>query len=88
LSDDNTEEENLKIRDMRMGMFESIMKEQFQLTYFGKVDYQSTNDMTTLERHMMYRLLVEQKEEERKAQEEAIKKAKEKGNKHRMHRRR
>ena len=52
-------------------MFESIMKEQFQLTYFGKVDYQSTNDMTTLERHMMYRLLVEQKEEERKAQEEA-----------------
>ena len=58
-------------------MFESIMKEQFQLTYFGKVDYQSTNDMTTLERHMMYRLLVEQKEEERKAQEEAIKKAKE-----------
>ena len=63
------------------------MKEAFQLAYFGRVSYESVDSMCSLERRTMYQLLVEQKKEEKKAQDEAIQKAKEnKGS--RRHRRR
>nr|DAP29837.1 MAG TPA: hypothetical protein [Bacteriophage sp.] len=63
------------------------MKEAFQLAYFGRVSYESVDNMSSLERRTMYQLLVEQKKEEKKAQDEAIQKAKEnKGS--RRHRRR
>lgn len=51
------------------------MKEQFQLAYHGKIEYGASDDMSTLERRTMYRILVNQKDEEKKAQEEAIKAA-------------
>ena len=51
------------------------MKEQFQLAYHGQIEYDASDNMTVLERHTMYRILVEQKNEERKAQEEAMKAA-------------
>nr|DAS48233.1 MAG TPA: hypothetical protein [Caudoviricetes sp.] len=63
------------------------MKEAFQLAYFGRVSYESVDNMSSLERRTMYQLLVEQKKEEKKAQDEAIQKAREnKGS--RRHRRR
>ena len=63
------------------------MKEAFQLAYFGRVSYESVDNMSSLERRTMYQLLVEQKKEEKKAQDEANQKAKEnKGS--RRHRRR
>lgn len=63
------------------------MKEAFQLAYFGRVSYESVDNMSSLERRTMYQLLVEQKKEEKKVQDEAIQKAKEnKGS--RRHRRR
>jgi hypothetical protein len=51
------------------------MREQFQLAYHGKIEYAATDDMSILERHTLYRILVTQKEDEKKAQEEAIKAA-------------
>lgn len=53
------------------------MKEQFQLAYFGKISYESTENMSNLERRTMYKILVDQKEAEKKAHDEAMKKAKE-----------
>lgn len=75
LSDDNTDEENNKARDFRLANYEAIVKEQFQLAYFGKIDYVASEDMPVMERHTIYRILVNQKQEERKAQEDAAKAA-------------
>ena len=73
LSEDKTEEENLKVRDFKFSNYEEIMREQFHLAYFGKINYLGSDGMSVLERHTMYRMLVEQKKEEKKAQEEANK---------------
>ena len=73
MSNDNSEEENIKIRDYRLENFRAILKEQFQLAYHGKIDYGASDSMTVLERHTMYKILIEQKQEEQKAREEAIK---------------
>lgn len=87
LSSYNTEEENKVAREIRFSAFRVLMKEAFQLAYFGRVSYESVDNMSSLERRTMYQLLVEQKKEEKKAQDEAIQKAKEnKGS--RRHRRR
>ena len=75
LSEDRTDKENEQARDFRMANFQAIMKEQFQLTYYEKVDYGASEQMSVLERHTMYKILVEQKQIERKAQEDAIKAA-------------
>ena len=74
LSEFNTDEQNLESRRVRFSTYESIMKEQFHLAYYGRVGYEDSNDMSVLERHTMYRLLVEQKKEEKKATDEAMKK--------------
>lgn len=87
LSDYNTDEENKVARDIRFSNFRTLMKEAFQLAYFGRVSYESVDSMSSLERRTMYQLLVEQKKEEKKAQDEAIQKAKE-GKSSRRHRRR
>lgn len=76
LSEYNTEQENLDARRIRLAAFESIVKEQFQLTYFGHIGYDVSNDLSIHERHTLYRVLVEQKQEERKAHEEALRNAK------------
>lgn len=72
MSEYNSKEENIKIRDVRLANFKSILKEQFQLAYFGKISYEASESMTILERHLMYKILVEQKDEEKEAQEKAI----------------
>lgn len=51
------------------------MKQQFQLAYFGKVTYEESQDMPIHEREYMFGLLLEQKDAEVKAREEAIKQA-------------
>lgn len=78
MSDDYSDEENGKIYDFRMEMFKHILKQQFQLAYFGKVDFCSTEGMAKSERELLWSMLVEQKDEERKAQEKAIQEAKSK----------
>lgn len=88
LSDYNTDEENKAARDIRFSAFRTLMKEAFQLAYFGRVSYESVDNMSSLERRTMYQLLVEQKKEEKKAQDEAIQKAKEGKKGSRRHRRR
>lgn len=46
------------------------MKQQFQLAYFGRVDYADSQDMPVYERKMLFDLLIEQKEEESKRQKQ------------------
>lgn len=75
LSDDKTLEENQKISEFKLDNFNAVMREQFQLAYHGKIEYAASDDMLILERRTMYRILVEQKQDEKKAQEEAIKAA-------------
>lgn len=78
LSEFSSDEYNNKARDIRFTAFRSLMKEEFQLAYFGKISYESVENMSSLERRTMYQILVDQKKEEKKAQDEAIKSAKEK----------
>lgn len=79
MSEFNSDEDNEKARDIRLSSFEAIIKEQFHLAYFGKIEYTASNEMSVQERRTLYKILVDQKTEERKAQEEAIRKAKESG---------
>ena len=77
LSEFNSDEENLRARKIRMQAFSSLMKEQFQLRYYGNIEYGATEGMSVLERNTIYAHLVNQKKEERKAKEESLRKAKE-----------
>lgn len=52
-----------------------VVKQQFQLSYFGKVSYEESQEMSIHEREYMFGLLLEQKAAEKKAQEEARKAA-------------
>lgn len=76
MSRDRTEEENLKIWQYRTDMFRGIVREQFQLAYFGRVDYGSTEEMAIGERKILYELLIEQKQDEKKQHEQAMQEAK------------
>lgn len=76
MSEDRTEEENKQIKESRMNAFSGILKEQFQLAYFGHISYEASEGMSVSEREHMYHILMNQKSEERKQQEEAIKAAK------------
>ena len=62
---------------MRLNSYEAIMREQFELAYFGRVEYGASDRMSVSERHSMHYMLVDQKKAERKAQEEALRKSKE-----------
>jgi hypothetical protein len=75
LSEDNSLSENERSRYIRLNGFEGILREQFQLSYFGKIDYGASEGMTYQERRTMYKILIEQKQEERKQHEEAVKAA-------------
>ena len=55
----------------------SILLQQFQMSYFGHISYESTEVMSDKERRMMYSIIVDQKGKERKAQEESNKKMRE-----------
>lgn len=76
MNDAYTEEENAEIWKYRSDVYQGILKEQFQMTYFGKIDFASTENMDIGERKVLYDILVEQKKEEQKQQEQAIKEAK------------
>lgn len=62
--------------------FENTLKEQFQLAYFGKIDYNASEHMTVQERRIMYKLLLEQKQDEKKQHEDAMKAAKARSKSH------
>lgn len=59
-----------------MNAYEGILRQQFQLSYFGHISYEATESMSVSEREYMYHILVDQKGEEKKQQEEAMKNAK------------
>lgn len=48
-----------------------VVKQQFQLSYYGKISYEESQEMSIHEREYMFGLLLEQKAAEKKAQEEA-----------------
>lgn len=59
-----------------MARWEDITKQQFQLSYFGTIPYDVTNELPVHERLRLFDLLKEQKNEEKQAHEEAAKKIK------------
>ena len=75
MSEDKSLDENQKIRSIRIRGFENVLREQFQLAYFGKISYEATEQMIFQERRTMYKLLVEQKQLEKQQHEEAVKSA-------------
>ena len=85
LSEFNTDEENAKAAKIRSDVFNMIMREQFQLSYFGHISYEASDNMSVMERHTMFSIVLEQKTDEKKAREEAMKKSesKRKGWRHR-----
>lgn len=60
----------------RRARWENVIKQQFQLAYFGKIDYSDTQDMPVFEREYLFHLLVEQKDAEAKQMEDAKNKSK------------
>lgn len=76
LTEYNSLEANQRSRKIRVQGFENVLKEQFQLAYFGKIDYSASEQMTVQERRIMYKLLLEQKQDEKKQRDEAMKIAK------------
>lgn len=82
LTEYNSFEANQRSRKIRVQGFENILREQFQLAYFGKIDYNASENMTAQERRIMYKLLLEQKQDEKKQHEEAMKAAKARSKSH------
>ena len=76
MSEENSLSENERAKSIRIRGFEGICKEQFQLAYFGKISVDASERMTYQERRTMYKLLIEQKQEEKRQHEEAVKAAK------------
>ena len=89
MDESKSQQENLRARDIRLRGFENTLREQFQLAYFGKISIDASERMTFQERRTLYKLLVEQKQLEKKQHEEAMKaaKAKQSQNNHRGRRR-
>lgn len=61
----SSREELQKKWDYRTAYYKNIIKEQFQLAYFGRVDYEASSQMPVSERKYMYQLLVDQKKTEK-----------------------
>lgn len=59
-----------------MMQWESICTQQFQMSYYGKISYEASEEMSVYERKFFYNLLVETKKEEAEARKEAMEKAK------------
>lgn len=76
MTEDNTVEQNMKARDIRLRGYEGVIREQFQLAYFGHISYDASERMSYQERRTVYKLLIEQKQEEKRQHEEAAKAAK------------
>lgn len=57
-----------------MARWNEITKQQFQLSYFGTIPYDVSDAMPIHEREHVFGLLREQKDAEKKANEEAVKK--------------
>jgi hypothetical protein len=50
--------------DIRQKRLQSIIREQFELSYFGTIDYGVTGSMTIAEREILYNIFIEQKKKE------------------------
>lgn len=76
MSEYNSLSANERAKAIRLRGFEGVLREQFQLAYFGKISVDASERMSFQERRTMYKLLIEQKQEERKQHEEAMRAAK------------
>ena len=56
--------------------WESIMNQQFDLVYYGKLNYSDIETMAPIERRFLYQRLVDTRKEENRIKEEAINKMK------------
>lgn len=55
--------EKLRYRNKR---WESIIKQQFQLAYFGKIGFSESQELSVFEREFLFNLLIDQKNNEKK----------------------
>lgn len=76
-NDSDTPEDVIKKWEYRSRHWEEVVKQQFQLAYYGKVSYTESQDMPIHEREFMFGLLLEQKALEKKAHEDAVRAAEE-----------
>ena len=58
-------------RKLNQASWKSIVRKQFELAHYGKISYESTQDIPVYEMNTLYNLLVEAKETEKQAYEEA-----------------
>lgn len=57
----------------RTELLENICEQEFQLVYFGHFNYSEIDEMTVIERNMIFGLLIKQKKEEQKQYEDSKK---------------
>lgn len=77
LSEDYSTAKNIRIRDLRLKYYKNILREQFYLSYVGKINFYATDKMNIFERKNLYNILIEQKSKEREEREKAMSKKKE-----------
>ena len=63
MSEFNSLSANERAKAIRIRGFEGVLREQFQLAYFGKISFDASEKMSYQERRTMYKLLIEQKQE-------------------------
>ena len=71
-SEDSSEVFSRKL-NYRNKKWESIIRQQFQLAYFGRVSYSDSQVMPVFEREFLFNLLIEQKDNEAKEIEKSRK---------------
>lgn len=69
---------NDNVYRLRAQSLTNIVTRQFQLVYFGHFNYAELDELAISEFDALYNMLLEQKNEEKKASEEALRKQKEK----------
>lgn len=70
---DNNQDLIAKKLQYRNKKWEMIIKQQFQLAYFGKIGFEVSQHLTVFEREFLFNLLIEQKTNERKEAEKVAK---------------
>ena len=81
-------EHNDIIYKLRSDLLMNMLTRQFQMVYFGHFNYADLDELTISEFDALYNIMVQQKDEEKKAQEEAMRKSKEKMSRSKPRRRR
>lgn len=70
--DDAPIEVLLQNQRFRIEKYKSILRQQFQLVYFGHFSFEDSENMCVQERQFVYDILFQQKKEEKEAYEKAM----------------